>query len=71
MRITHSSHWGAFIGDVSHGKLVGVQPFEKDVGPSKILQSIPGALYAKSRITEPMVRAGWLENSPQIGRAHV
>jgi biotin/methionine sulfoxide reductase len=64
MKITHSSHWGAFTSDVEDGKLVAVHPFEKDDAPSDILQSIPGAIYDQSRISEPMVRAGWLENGP-------
>jgi biotin/methionine sulfoxide reductase len=67
MKITHSSHWGAFTSDVEDGKLIAVQPFEKDDAPSDILQSIPGAIYDQSRITEPMVRAGWFENGPGGG----
>ncbi len=64
MKISHSSHWGAFSGTVKDGRLVAVKPFIKDDHPSEILQSIPSALYDNSRIAAPMVRAGWLEDGP-------
>lgn len=61
----HSSHWGAFRARVKNGKLVGIEPFEKDRDPSPLLGSIPGALYHESRVDRPMVRAGWLERGPE------
>ena len=64
MKINHSSHWGAFSGSVEDGRLVAVEPFDKDDHPSEILQSIPSALYDGSRVSEPMIRAGWLEEGP-------
>ena len=64
MKINHSSHWGAFSGSVEDGRLVAVEPFDKDDHPSEILQSIPSALYDGSRVAEPMIRAGWLEEGP-------
>ncbi|MBT7510905.1 MAG: molybdopterin-dependent oxidoreductase, partial [Rhodospirillaceae bacterium] len=68
MKISHSSHWGAFSGVVQDGRLVAVEPFAKDDHPSEILQSIPSALYDNSRIAAPMVRAGWLEDGPCGGQ---
>ncbi|MBI1724183.1 MAG: molybdopterin-dependent oxidoreductase, partial [Candidatus Tectomicrobia bacterium] len=63
--LPHSSHWGAFRARVKDGRLVGVEPFEKDRDPSPLLGSIPGALYHESRVDRPMVRAGWLERGPE------
>ncbi|MEK6710667.1 MAG: molybdopterin-dependent oxidoreductase, partial [Nitrospinota bacterium] len=63
--LPHSSHWGAFRARVENGKLVGVEPFEKDRNPSPLLRSIPDALYHKTRVPQPMVRAGWLERGPE------
>ena len=60
----HNSHWGAFSAEVRQGRLTSVEPFEKDPHPSPILHSIPEAVYSKSRVLRPMVRAGWLENGP-------
>jgi biotin/methionine sulfoxide reductase len=61
---THSSHWGAFRTRVEGGRLTAVTAFERDPDPSPILQSIPDAIYAPSRVAQPAVRAGWLEEGP-------
>ncbi len=60
----HSSHWGAFRAVVEDGRVVGVEPFEKDPHPSPLIQSIPDALYSDTRVAQPMVRASWLEHGP-------
>ena len=60
----HASHWGAFRAEVRDGRVVGVQPFAKDNNPSPIIQSIPDALYDRSRVAQPMIRRGWLEKGP-------
>lgn len=60
----HSSHWGGFNAQVREGRLVGVSGFEQDPHPSPLLDSIPSAVHAKSRITQPMVRQGWLKHGP-------
>ncbi len=60
----HHSHWGAFSALVRDGRLVGVSGFEKDPDPSPIIYSIPDAVYSHSRITQPVVRAGWLKHGP-------
>jgi len=63
-RRRHSSHWGAFNALVHDGRLVGVEPFEKDSHPSPIIDSIPDALYSDTRIAQPVVRKSWLEQGP-------
>jgi len=64
VRRRHSSHWGAFTALVKDGRLIGVEPFEKDGNPSKIIESIPDALYSETRVRQPMVRASWLRGGP-------
>lgn len=60
----HSSHWGAFQAHVRDGRMVGFEPFAKDPAPSPILESIQDAIYDETRISQPMIRAGWLEGGP-------
>ena len=65
----HSSHWGAFDAVVEDGKLTRVKPFKNDPSPSPILNSIPNAIYGKTRVSTPMVRSGWLEKGPEKSKA--
>ena len=60
----HSSHWGAFEALVERETIVGVRPFAGDADPSPLLQNIPGTVRHRSRIAQPMIRAGWLERGP-------
>lgn len=62
--IPHSSHWGAFDAGVRDGRLVAVRPFHLDPEPSSLINAIPDAVYAKSRITHPVVRRSYLEHGP-------
>lgn len=63
-RCIHSLHWGAFYAQVEDGRVVGVEPFEKDPHPSRFIESIPDALYSETRVAQPMVRASWLRHGP-------
>lgn len=67
-KFRNSSHWGAFLAEVEDGKITGVQPFEHDPDPSPMLQAIPGTVHARARVTQPMVREGWLKNGPGSGK---
>lgn len=60
----HSSHWGAFTAEIDEGRIVGVQPFEKDPDPSPLIESMPDAVYDESRVARPMIRKGWLDHGP-------
>jgi biotin/methionine sulfoxide reductase len=61
---SHSSHWGVFEAEVEDGQLVAVHPYPRDTDPSAILDNIPGSVRHPTRITQPMVRAGWLDRGP-------
>src|SRR5690349_6555815 len=59
-----ASHWGAFAAEVRDGRLVGVTPFEHDPSPHDLITSMPDVVHSPVRVTEPMVRQGWLERGP-------
>lgn len=63
---THTSmtHWGAFNARVRDGDIVAVTPFSADTNPSPQLQNLPGAVRHRSRIANPAVRRGWLNDGP-------
>jgi biotin/methionine sulfoxide reductase len=60
-----ASHWGAYWARVRDGRVVGVEPFEKDENPNALPQSQVAALYDKSRVDRPYVRQGFLERGPE------
>ncbi len=60
----HLSHWGAFDAEVEDGELVAIHPFEHDPDPSPLLGNMPASLRHPTRVTQPMVREGWLANGP-------
>ena len=61
--LPHSSHWGVFSAGMEEGRLV-VLPHPEDPDPNPLIQNFPEALRHRARITQPMVRRGWLENGP-------
>ncbi|HKF64776.1 MAG TPA: molybdopterin guanine dinucleotide-containing S/N-oxide reductase [Dongiaceae bacterium] len=70
MVVRHSSsHWGAIEAHVEDGRLTAVKPFAKDSNPSPIINSLAGAVYHRSRIERPMVRAGYLADGIARDRA--
>ena len=60
-RVQTGSHWGVYTAEVEGDRVVGVKPFEKDPHPSRIMNGVPSAVHAETRIMRPMVRKGWLE----------
>ena len=58
------SHWGTFEPVVVDGRVTEARPFARDPDPSPMLPSIADALHHHSRIAQPAVRAGWLDNGP-------
>ncbi len=66
--VPHHSHWGAFLAQVQDGRFVGVQPFPRDPDPSPLIEAMPAAVYAPTRIAAPMVREGYLAGGPRAGR---
>ncbi|RIK43477.1 MAG: molybdopterin oxidoreductase [Chloroflexi bacterium] len=60
----NAGHWGAYQAEVSDGELVAIHPFPADPDPARLLENVPGSLRHRTRVTQPMVRAGWLDNGP-------
>lgn len=63
-----ATHWGIYRVDVEAGRVVGIRNFEGDADPSPIGLSMPGAIDDSVRISQPMVRAGYLEHGPRRHR---
>lgn len=59
----HSSHWGAFTARETDNGLE-IIPFPGDPDPSPLLDNFTDALHHPARVTQPLVRKGWLENGP-------
>ncbi len=62
--LPHSSHWGAFEAEVADGTVVAIRPYRNDPDPSPLLGNIVDSLRHPARVTEPMIRAGWLDRGP-------
>jgi len=63
-----ASHWGAYWAKVRDGRVVGVEPFEKDENPSPLAASLAQAIYDPSRINRPYVRKGFLDHGANSDR---
>ena len=64
--VPHSSHWGAFEAEVADGTVVAVHPYRHDPDPSPLLGNIVNSLRHRARITQPMIRRGWLDRGPGV-----
>ncbi|MGW2288801.1 molybdopterin-dependent oxidoreductase [Streptomyces phaeochromogenes] len=58
------AHWGSFTAEVVDGEITAVRPFGTDTDPAPQLENLPGSVRHRSRIANPAVRRGWLENGP-------
>lgn len=58
-----STHWGTYTARVEDGRLVGMTPWAQDPDPSKIGQSMPGAVDGPLRVKRPSFRKAWLERA--------
>ncbi len=63
-RVPHLAHWGAYEAEVRADNSIVVHPFELNAEPSEMLDNVATTVRHKTRITQPMVRAGWLDNGP-------
>lgn len=61
--LPHSAHWGVFRARWD-GQRLQVRPHPDDPDPNRLIENLPDALHHRARVTEPMVRRGWLENGP-------
>lgn len=70
IRVTpFSTHWGTYYAEVSDGKLTGVRDYEDDPDPAEIGPGIVDMVEHPTRISQPMVRAGYLKDGPDADRS--
>ncbi len=65
-RVRTATHWGVYDIEVRDGSIVGVEPYADDPDPSPIGQNLLDAVTDKTRVSQPMVREGWLKNGPRL-----
>ena len=63
-----ASHWGAFRAQVVAGRVERIVPFEHDPRPSRMNEAWPEMLDSPLRISQPVVRRGWLEGDGGAAR---
>ncbi|MGO4648156.1 molybdopterin-dependent oxidoreductase [Nocardia sp. 2YAB30] len=61
---THLTHWGAFEASSDGERLTSVRPWRGDPEPMPLIENIASAQHHPTRIDQPYVRKGWLENGP-------
>lgn len=61
-------HWGTYRVTTDNGKLTAVSPVAWDRNPSRIGQSLPGAVQGTSRVRRPAVREGFLKGGRRHGK---
>ncbi|MEI2416398.1 molybdopterin guanine dinucleotide-containing S/N-oxide reductase [Orrella sp. JC864] len=59
----HSAHWGVFSAAWREGA-VAVRPHPGDPDPNPLIENFRNAIDHPARVTQPMVRRGWLEDGP-------
>ena len=62
LKKTTSSHWGSYYAKVKNGKLIALEPYEKDLDPSLISEGMIDAIDDDLRIRKPHVRLGWYKD---------
>ncbi|QOF75694.1 molybdopterin-dependent oxidoreductase (plasmid) [Aminobacter sp. SR38] len=58
------THWGTFEPEIAEGRIEGVRAFSRDAEPSALIRSVPDAVHSPLRISQPMVREGYLLRGP-------
>lgn len=67
-RVAHCSHWGAYTLLVEDGRILRVEPFDGDPAPSPVIHSVSEWATSARRVTQPLVREGWLSRRDRAGR---
>ena len=64
-----ATHWGNYRIEVEGATIKAVHPYEEDNHPPAFAQSMLDALDERSRVAQPMVRAGYLADGPNSDRS--
>ncbi len=66
-RVRTATHWGVFDISVDQGgAITKVEPYADDPDPSDIGQNLRDAVTDRTRVSQPMVRQGWLKHGPRL-----
>lgn len=65
--IPTATHWGMIEATVRRGKFAAAKGFSRDVHPTRMIESFPDRVYAKSRVQHPSVRKSFLERGYKAG----
>jgi len=68
-RFLTASHWGMYNAVAQNGKLIKIEPFDKDPYPTSMLEGFPSQVYAATRVGHPAVRKGFLEKGAGSDRS--
>ncbi len=63
-----STHWGNYKIEVKDDQIAGVRAYDSDQDPSPISQSLLDVTDARVRVSQPMVREGFLKNGSHSDR---
>ena len=55
-----STHWGNYLVETDGKTITAIHPYAEDPDPTPIGQSLINAMDKGARISQPMVRAGYL-----------
>lgn len=60
----HMSHWGGFEAQSDGTRITAIRPLAEDPDPRPLIENVMSAQHDPSRIDQPYVRRGWLEDGP-------
>lgn len=55
-------HWGAFVADLSDGRLIAASPWPGSGADADMIGALPDLVYSDKRVDRPHVREGWLRD---------
>ncbi|WP_330182704.1 molybdopterin-dependent oxidoreductase [Nocardia sp. NBC_01503] len=61
---THLTHWGTFEAESDGASLTAVRPWHGDPEPMPLIDNVASAQHHRTRIAQPHIRKGWLDNGP-------
>ena len=68
-RYRTATHWGVYEVDVENGEVVDVHSINEDPVPSPAMHALKEAASHSSRIDQPYIRKGWLDNPSTRGKS--
>ena len=70
-RYRTATHWGVYEVDVVDGQIVDVHSIGEDPVPSSAGHALKESASHSSRIEQPYVRKGWLDDPHDLSLIHI